>query len=83
MVLGTLVARNDAIMSDNTAIVIDSSGTVLTRYLKTKSWYPTESDGQIPVFDSPWGRIGISASYHQYPKMSLPGHPGRCLAYHW
>jgi apolipoprotein N-acyltransferase len=52
-----LVMRHDGEISDNLLLVVDPQGEIRARYDKTKTWYPTDSDGVIDLIDAPWGRF--------------------------
>lgn len=52
-----LVIRFDDEMIDNQITLFTPEGEIGYRYLKTQTWYPTESDGVIPSYDTPYGRI--------------------------
>lgn len=52
-----VVLRVGKTKNDNLALMIDPDGELVYRYEKTNSWYPTDSDGVIPVADTPWGRV--------------------------
>ncbi|HNT74032.1 MAG TPA: nitrilase-related carbon-nitrogen hydrolase [Anaerolineae bacterium] len=44
--------------SDNAMALITPAGEIAYTYTKTKTWYPTDSDGVIHSADTPYGRIG-------------------------
>jgi len=54
---GYMVFRYDETASDNLVTMITPSGEIAYTYEKTKSWYPTNSDGIIRVVDTPYGRL--------------------------
>jgi apolipoprotein N-acyltransferase len=43
--------------TDNKLVMITPQGEVAFTYVKTISWYPTDSDGILHVVDTPYGRI--------------------------
>lgn len=55
---GVVVLRAGESKSENLALMIDPDGDLVYRYEKTRSWYPTDSDGVIKTADTPWGRVG-------------------------
>ncbi|NOZ51349.1 MAG: hypothetical protein GXP37_15095 [Chloroflexi bacterium] len=52
-----MVFRYGETFSDNVVTMITPSGDIAYTYEKTKSWYPTNSDGIIRVIDTPYGRL--------------------------
>ena len=58
-----LVLRYGQTISDNKVIMIAPDGSVAFTYVKTKSWYPTGSDGILRVVDTPYGRIGAAVCF--------------------
>lgn len=54
----------------NLAIMINPEGEVEFRYEKTISWYPSDSDGVIPVIDTPYGRLSTAICFdNDYPML--------------
>jgi len=54
----------------NLAIMINPDGEVEFRYEKTISWYPSDSDGVIPVIDTPYGRLSTAICFdNDYPML--------------
>ncbi len=64
-----VVFHYDRAKNDNIAVIIDPKGNVLYRYEKTISWYPTDSDGKIPVIQTPYGKIAVAICFD----MDYPG----------
>jgi apolipoprotein N-acyltransferase len=55
-------------VSDNKIIMIAPNGTVVLEYIKTKSWYKTNSDGIIDYVDTPYGRLASTICFdNDYP----------------
>lgn len=55
--------------SANALALITPEGEIAYTYTKTKSWYPTDSDGVIHSVDTPYGRIGGAICFD----MDFPG----------
>jgi apolipoprotein N-acyltransferase len=55
--------------SDNALALITPEGEIAYTYTKTKSWYPTDSDGLIRSVATPYGRIGGAICFD----MDFPG----------
>lgn len=56
--------------NENLAIMINPDGEVEFRYEKTISWYPSESDGVIPVIDTPYGKLSTAICFdNDYPML--------------
>jgi apolipoprotein N-acyltransferase len=55
--------------SANALALITPEGEIAYTYTKTKSWYPTGSDGVIHSADTPYGRIGAAICFD----MDFPG----------
>lgn len=55
--------------SDNALALITPEGEVAYTYTKTKTWYPTDSDGLIHSVETPYGRIGGAICFD----MDFPG----------
>jgi apolipoprotein N-acyltransferase len=53
----TLVMHYDDEQLDNRVTLITPEGNVAYTYLKSQTWYPTESDYVIHSFDTPFGRL--------------------------
>jgi apolipoprotein N-acyltransferase len=54
----------------NLAIMISPEGEVAFEYEKTISWYPSDSDGVIPVIDTPYGRLSSAICFdNDYPML--------------
>ena len=58
-----VVLRYGQTMSDNKIVLFAPDGTRAFTYVKTKSWYPTGSDGVLSVADTPYGRIGSAICF--------------------
>ncbi|HUX22238.1 MAG TPA: nitrilase-related carbon-nitrogen hydrolase, partial [Spirochaetia bacterium] len=56
-------------ISDNKVIMFTPQGTQGFSYVKTKSWYPTDSDGQLATIDTPYGRLAAAVCFD----MDFPG----------
>jgi len=54
---------------ENKITMFQPSGSIAFSYTKTKSWYPTDSDGIIPLIDTPYGRVAAAICYD----MNSPG----------
>jgi apolipoprotein N-acyltransferase len=52
-----LVLRYGELNNDNKIVMISPEGEIAFSYTKTKSWYPTDSDGAMRYVDTPYGRI--------------------------
>lgn len=48
---------------DNKLVMIEPSGEIAYTYVKTKSWYQTDSDGIIRAVDTPYGRIATAICF--------------------
>lgn len=84
----------DRTKNDNLAVMINPQGEVEYRYEKTISWYPSDSDGKIPVIQTPYGKISTAICFDMdYPAlisqakdadiMLVPGYDTRKIAdYH-
>lgn len=58
--------------NNNLAVMINPNGEVEYRYEKSISWYPTDSDGVIPVIQTPYGRISTAICFDMdYPLQIL------------
>jgi len=53
----SLVMRYDDPMIENQVTLFTPEGEVAYSYLKTQTWYPTESDGVIHAHETPWGTL--------------------------
>jgi apolipoprotein N-acyltransferase len=49
--------------SDNKLWMVTPEGQIAYEYTKTKSWYPTDSDGVIHFVDTPYGRIASALCF--------------------
>jgi apolipoprotein N-acyltransferase len=58
-----LVLRYGRTISDNKVFMISPDGSLAFTYVKTKSWYPTGSEGVLRVVDTPYGRIGAAICF--------------------
>jgi apolipoprotein N-acyltransferase len=58
-----VVLRYGQTMSDNKLVLFAPDGSRAYTYVKTKSWYPTGSDGALKVADTPYGRIGAAICF--------------------
>jgi apolipoprotein N-acyltransferase len=54
---GVVVLRPGEYKNDNLALMVSPDRELVYRYEKTHSWYPTDSDGVVPVAETPWGRV--------------------------
>ena len=56
--------------NNNLAIMLTPEGEIAYRYEKTISWYPSSSDGIVPVIDSPYGKIATVICFDMdYPSL--------------
>ncbi len=56
--------------NNNLAIMITPDGEMAYRYEKTISWYPSSSDGIVPVIDTPYGKISTAICFDMdYPSL--------------
>lgn len=54
--------------NNNIAIMINPQGEVEYTYEKTISWYPSDSDGKIPVINTPYGKLATAICFDMdYP----------------
>lgn len=53
----SLVLRYDSELAKNQVTLFTPTGEVAYTYLKTQTWYPTESDGVIRSHETPWGTL--------------------------
>lgn len=61
--------------NDNLAVMINPNGETEYRYEKTISWYPTDSDGKIPVISTPYGKISTAICFDMdYPRLISQAH---------
>ena len=58
---------------DNGLLMIKPDGEVAYTYTKTKTWYPTNSDGLLRSIDTPFGRLGTAICFD----MDFPGFIGQ------
>lgn len=60
----------DKTKNNNLAVMINPDGKIEYRYEKTISWYPSDSDGKIPVIDTPYGKISTAICFDMdYPDL--------------
>jgi apolipoprotein N-acyltransferase len=52
-----LVLRYDSEMAANRVTLFTPDGNIAYQYLKSQTWYPTESDGVIRSHQTPWGTL--------------------------
>ncbi len=64
-----LVLHYGQTSSDNKLVMITPAGEVAFTYVKTISWYATDSDGVMRYVDSPYGRISAAICFD----MDFPG----------
>jgi len=56
--------------NNNLAIMITPEGELAYRYEKTISWYPSSSDGIVPIIDTPYGKIATVICFDMdYPSL--------------
>lgn len=56
--------------NDNLAVMINPKGEVEYRYEKTISWYPSDSDGKLPLIDTPYGKLSTAICFDMdYPAL--------------
>lgn len=56
--------------NNNLAIMINPEGNIEYRYEKTISWYPTDSDGKLPVINTPYGKLSTAICFDMdYPDL--------------
>ena len=58
-----IVFRYGVATTDNMVTLITPAGEIAYTYEKTKSWYPTNSDGIIDVIDTPYGRLSSAICF--------------------
>jgi len=58
-----LVLRFGSGISDNKVLMFTPEGRQAYSYVKTISWYPTDSDGVLKVVDTPYGRVGTAICF--------------------
>lgn len=58
-----LVLHYGSTSSDNKLVMITPAGEIAFTYVKTISWYPTDSDGIIRYVDTPYGRIAAAICF--------------------
>ncbi len=64
-----VVLRYGETISDNKVLMFAPDGSLAFTYVKTKSWYPTGSDGILRTVDTPYGRVGAAICFD----MDVPG----------
>ncbi len=63
-----VVLRYEKDKNDNLAVIINPNGQIEYKYEKTISWYPTDSDGRIPVIQTPYGKLATAICFDMdYP----------------
>ncbi len=56
--------------NDNLAVLFKPDGSMAWRYEKTISWYPSKSDGKVPMVETPYGRLASVICFDMdYPKL--------------
>ncbi|MBN1312292.1 MAG: hypothetical protein JXB30_12815 [Anaerolineae bacterium] len=55
--------RYGEMTADNMAVMIAPNGEIAYKYAKTKSWYPTNSDGILPVIETPYGILSTAICF--------------------
>ena len=58
-----VVLRYGQTMSDNKIVMFAPDGSRAFTYVKTMSWYPTDSDGILKTADTPYGKIGTAICF--------------------
>jgi len=58
-----LVFKYDEMYAENKIVIITPNGEIAYDYEKTKSWYETDSEGILPVLDTPYGRISMAICF--------------------
>jgi len=58
-----LVFKYDVNYAENKIVMITPNGEIAYDYEKTKSWYETDSEGILPVLDTPYGRISMAICF--------------------
>ncbi|HEX2946238.1 MAG TPA: nitrilase-related carbon-nitrogen hydrolase [Clostridia bacterium] len=65
-----VMLRYDRNKNDNLAIIFEPEGKMEYRYEKTISWYPTDSDGKLPVIQTPYGKLSAAICFDMdYPRL--------------
>lgn len=65
-----VVLLYDKTKNDNLAVMINPEGEIEYRYEKTISWYPSSSNGIIPVIDTPYGKLSTAICFDMdYPRL--------------
>lgn len=86
-----VVMLYDKPKNDNLSIMINPKGEIEYRYEKTISWYPSDSDGKLPVIETPYGKLstaicfdmdypGLISQAHDADIMLVPGFDTRKIA---
>jgi apolipoprotein N-acyltransferase len=60
---GVLELVYDSTLSDNKVVMFAPDGSTAFTYVKTMSWYPTESDGILRTVDTRYGRIAAAICF--------------------
>lgn len=69
------VFRYDTAYNANIALLISPQGELLYRYEKSISWYPSESDGVVPVIETPYGKLSTAICFDMdYPTLINQAH---------
>ena len=58
-----VVLLYDKTENENLAVMINPEGEVVYSYEKTISWYPSESNGIIPVVQTPYGKLSTAICF--------------------
>ncbi len=58
-----LVFKYDEMYAENKIVMITPNGEIASDYEKTMSWYETDSEGILPVLDTPYGRISMAICF--------------------
>jgi len=58
-----IILRYGQATADNKVLMITPAGDVAYSYTKTKSWYPTDSDGILHFVDTPYGRLSSAICF--------------------
>lgn len=58
-----VVLLYDRTKNDNISIIINPEGNIEYRYEKTVSWYPSDSDGKLPIIPTPYGKLSTAICF--------------------
>jgi len=61
--------RYGEVTADNMVVMITPGGEIAFEYAKTKSWYPTDSDGVLHTIETPYGTLSSAICFD----MDFPG----------